>query len=51
VSLARACGLGKTLIELEAARLVAHRTGGRVLIVTKNELVGDIIAEGRPRDS
>ena len=33
------CGLGKTLVEYEFARQVAHRTGGRVLIVTLNEVI------------
>jgi superfamily II DNA or RNA helicase len=39
------CGLGKTLIELEFARQVAHRTGGRVLIITLNEIVDQTIEE------
>jgi hypothetical protein len=39
------CGLGKTLIELEFARHVIHRTGGRVLLITMNEIVGQIIDE------
>jgi len=34
-----ACGTGKTLIGLEFARHVCHRIGGRVLIVTVNEVV------------
>ncbi len=33
------CGLGKTIDGLEFARHVVHRTGGRVLIVTLNEIV------------
>jgi hypothetical protein len=33
------CGSGKTLIGLEWARHVQRRTGGRVLIVTLNEIV------------
>ncbi len=37
------CGLGKTLIEFEFARHVIHRTGGRVLIVTMNDLVDQFI--------
>lgn len=41
------CGLGKTLIELEFARQVVHATGGRVLIVTLNEIVGQIIDEAK----
>lgn len=33
------CGMGKTYIEAEFARQVAHRTGGRVLIFTMNDIV------------
>lgn len=33
------CGLGKTLIALSYSRQVMHRTGGRVLIVTLNDVV------------
>lgn len=33
------CGLGKTYIEAEFARQVHHRTGGKVLVVTQNEIV------------
>jgi hypothetical protein len=33
------CGWGKTPLGLEWARHVVHRTGGRVLIVTLNEIV------------
>lgn len=40
------CGLGKTLIQLEFARHVIHRTGGRVLLVTMNDIVAQTIAEG-----
>ncbi|HKS26342.1 MAG TPA: helicase-related protein [Pyrinomonadaceae bacterium] len=39
------CGLGKTLIELEWARQVAHLTGGRVLIITLNEVVPQMLDE------
>lgn len=39
------CGLGKTLVGLEYARHIAHRTGGRVLVVTMNEVVPQWIAE------
>lgn len=39
------CGLGKTLIGLEFARQVMHRTGGRVLIFTLNEIVPQWIEE------
>lgn len=37
------CGLGKSLIELEFARHVCHRTGGRALIVTLNEIVPQLL--------
>lgn len=39
------CGLGKTLIAAEFARHVIHRTGGRVLIVTLNDIVDGFIEE------
>lgn len=40
------CGLGKTLVGLEWARHVMHRTkDGRVLVVTMNEIVPQWIAE------
>lgn len=39
------CGLGKTLIELEFARQVAHVTGGHVLIFTLNEIVPQTLEE------
>lgn len=39
------CGLGKTIIGLEFARHVCHMTGGRVLIVTLNEIVPQWIEE------
>jgi hypothetical protein len=39
------CGLGKTLIELEFARQVAHITGGRVLIITVNEVIPQMLEE------
>lgn len=39
------CGLGKTLIGIEWARQVVHATGGRVLIVTLNEIVPQWIEE------
>lgn len=35
------CGLGKTLVQLEWARQVARRTGGRVLLLTLNEVVAE----------
>lgn len=41
------CGNGKTLIGLEYARHVVHRTGGRVLIVTLNEIVPQWIEEAK----
>ena len=41
------CGLGKTIIGLKFARQVAHRTGGRVLIFTLNEIVTQWIEEAR----
>lgn len=41
------CGNGKTLIGLEYARHVVHKTGGRVLIVTLNEIVPQWIDEAR----
>lgn len=41
------CGSGKTLISLEWARHVMHRTGGRVLIVTINNVVPQWIDERR----
>jgi superfamily II DNA or RNA helicase len=34
------CGLGKTAVGLEFGRQVCHRTGGRVLVVTFAEIVG-----------
>ncbi len=39
------CGLGKTPIMLECARHVINRTGGRVLIITLNEIVKQTIQE------
>lgn len=39
------CGNGKTLIGLEWARQVVARTGGRVLIVTFNEIVPEWIEQ------
>lgn len=39
------CGWGKTLLELEFARQVMHRTGGRVLIFTLNEIVPQFLTE------
>lgn len=39
------CGLGKTLEQLEWARQVNHITGGRVLIMTLNEVVDQTIEE------
>ena len=39
------CGLGKTLIQLEFARQVIHRTAGRFLIVTMNDIVDQFIDE------
>lgn len=39
------CGGGKTFDQLEWARQVAHRTGGRVLIITVNEVVQQTIEE------
>lgn len=40
-------GTGKTLIELEFARQVTLMTGGRVLIITLNEIVDQMIGEAR----
>jgi hypothetical protein len=39
------CGSGKTLCALEFARHVIHRTGGRVLITTLNDIVPQWIDE------
>lgn len=39
------CGSGKTLIELEFGRQVCHLTGGRFLIFTLNEIVGQTVDE------
>lgn len=39
-------GTGKTLMQLECARLVAERTGGRVLILAPLGVVHQTIAEG-----
>jgi Rad3-related DNA helicase len=41
------CGLGKTLIGLEFGRHVVHRTGKRVLIVTRNEIVREWLEQAR----
>lgn len=41
------CGLGKTPVQLEWARHVCHRTQGRVLILTMNEVVDQTIEEAR----
>ena len=41
------CGLGKTIIGLEWARHVTHRTGRPVLIFTLNEIVDQWIDEAR----
>lgn len=41
------CGLGKSLIGLEFARQVSHRTGQRVLIVTLNEIMNQWTEESR----
>lgn len=41
------CGLGKTLVGLEAARQIVHRTGGRVLLFTLNEIVPGWIEEAQ----
>lgn len=41
------CGWGKTLAGLEFARQVWHRTGGRVLIVTLNEVVPEWAGEAK----
>jgi hypothetical protein len=41
------CGLGKTLVEFEFARQVCARTGGRVLIVTLNDVVPQMLAMAR----
>ena len=39
------CGLGKTPMGLELARHVVHRTGGRVLIFTLNDIVPQWLEE------
>lgn len=39
------CGNGKTLIALEFARHAIHRTGGRFLVFTLNDLVGQWVEE------
>lgn len=39
------CGLGKTLVMLEFGRQVIHKTGGRVLILTMNEIVKQFVEE------
>src|SRR6185369_15563771 len=39
------CGLGKTVIGLECGRHIIHRTGGRVLVTTRNNLVDQWIEE------
>jgi len=39
------CGLGKTAVGLEWSRHVVHKTGGRVLIITLNEIVRQWIEE------
>lgn len=41
------CGLGKTIVGLEFARHVMHRTGGRVLIFTLNGIVPQWIDEAK----
>jgi hypothetical protein len=41
------CGLGKTLIFLEWARQVAHRTRGRVTIFSPLQIIGQTIEEAR----
>lgn len=41
------CGGGKTLIGLEYARQICNRTGGRVLIVTLNEITSQWIDEAK----
>ena len=41
------CGWGKTLLMLEFARQVIHRTGGRFLIITMNSIVSQFIREAK----
>jgi superfamily II DNA or RNA helicase len=41
------CGWGKTLAGLEWAKHVVHRTRGRVLIFTRNEIIGQWIDTAR----
>lgn len=41
------CGQGKTLVGLEFSRHIIHRTHGRVLIVTLNEIVPQWIEESK----
>lgn len=44
------CGLGKTLQQLEWARLVAKKTGGRVLVVAPLAVAHQTVSEGRKID-
>jgi len=44
------CGLGKTLQQLEWARIVAERTGGKVLILAPLAVAHQTVAEGRKID-
>lgn len=39
------CGTGKTLIFLEYARHIINRTGGRALIITLNDIIGQTMDE------
>ena len=41
------CGLGKMFTLLEFSRQVQHVTGGRVLIITLNDLIEETLAEAR----
>jgi hypothetical protein len=41
------CGLGKSFIEWEWCRQVAHMTGGKVLLITLNDIVPGLLAEAR----
>lgn len=41
------CGSGKTVIGLEFARQACHRTGGRALITTVNEVVNQWVEEAQ----
>lgn len=41
------CGLGKSLIEFEFARQAVHRTGGKALLVSLNDVVPQFLDEAK----